>query len=306
MKHDLPRPPPPRRGWGSKSSQVVRFDFPPNSDYLIPTIQVRHDCLVLYNRYEGFRRPDPPPRTQSYSGELTNNARRRLRKAFDIFLQLFPPRVILNEATGRKQLFRAALITLTIPTLKKVSLREGNKKLLQPFLRHLRAPGRAYIWKAEAQSRGQLHYHIVYSHFVHFDEVRSRWNRILKRARLLDDFARRYGHFNPPSTRVESVRKVRRMGAYFEKYLAKQDRNALGEGKVWDCSRGLKVNRFSCDLSGSQLCMIASAATQAKCVLRETEHALIVSGTRLPVSLLNGFYRQLYEAWRKDTLKGLS
>ncbi|RME51996.1 hypothetical protein D6783_06120 [Candidatus Woesearchaeota archaeon] len=269
-------------------------------------MQVRHDCLILFNRYEGFRRPEPPPRERAYSGELSDHARARLRKAFDLFLQLFPPRVIENKATKRKQLFRAALVTLTIPSSKIVSLRQGNRDLLQPFLRHLRAPGRAYIWKAEAQKRGQLHYHIVYSHFAHYDEVRVRWNRILKRKGLLDEFARKHHHFNPPSTRVESVRNVRRMGAYFEKYLAKQEVTNLGEGKVWDCSKGLKVNRFSFDLSSSQLHMITSAAAQAKCVLRETENAIVVAGNRKPLSLLNRFYRTRYEAWRKDTLEGLS
>jgi hypothetical protein len=101
-----------------------------------------------------------------------------------------------------------------------------------------------YVWKAEVQQRGQIHYHITTPKYIHYRDIRDKWNSIQKTAGWLDDYTRLYGGEDPNSTDVHEVRHVKDLSNYLKKEYCKAIQNPVGEGKIWDCSKNLKKHKY--------------------------------------------------------------
>jgi hypothetical protein len=112
-----------------------------------------------------------------------------------------------------------------------------------------------YLWKAEAQRNGNIHFHIVIDRFIHWKVLQYVWNRVLSKTTLIDDFEKKHGHRNPPTIEVHSVKKVQSIRKYLTEYLAKsEDRKRKIEGRRWACSEELsKYDGVEVQLTGVKL-----------------------------------------------------
>jgi hypothetical protein len=239
----------------------------------IPMVQVRSNALV------GYGLPEPPythkrhelKMYKAYSGKVTDGAEKRIHRTVDVFLQRSQERTIWNTVTNQQNQFRLSFCTLTIPDEKEVDGKEAYKGL-KVFIDHFRKPPtrkaiseqlKSYIWKAELQKRGQIHYHLTANSFLNAWEVRRVWNGICFRRGWMEEYRKKYGNTNPNSTDIHAVYKVRDIQAYLGKYLSKSGRVDVSEcggivpifephinGKVWDASKDLKVPRYSYELDG--------------------------------------------------------
>lgn len=215
----------------------------------IPYFQVRHNCLIYYELPEySYRGEKVEFKTKAYSGKVTNGVIKRINKSVDLLIQKSPKRYIFNPVTKKRQPFTLNFITLTVSSIRLISSTEGYVNLLKPFLRKLRVKFKckiSYIWKCELQARGQIHYHLTCNRFVHLGWIRSEWNKLQHKHRYLDHYAKLYKTFDPNSTDVHAVWKVKDIASYLSKYLSKIDSSQALKSKVWDCSQDLKINRFS-------------------------------------------------------------
>jgi hypothetical protein len=160
-----------------------------------------------------------------------------------------------------------------------------------------------YIWKAELQKRGQLHYHITTDRFVGYEEIRAKWNELQYKAGYLESFHRKFGHYNPNGTDVHAVYKeTKDIVGYLKKkimseykkrdYQAKkeqrnenkaiiseytkdlQNKKTIG-GKVWDCSLNLKQSKIAISVDRLTEARIDQAVKQGKVWANNTEHCTI-------------------------------
>jgi hypothetical protein len=198
-------------------------------------------------------------RAKAYSGNMSLSAKMRLRKSFENLLEIAELKHVTvyrrkkgsakDSPTYPIQLrFKLNFITLTLPASQgSISDREILVEMLQPFLRSLRAkcPQVSYIWKAEVQKNGNLHFHITTDKYIDLSWIRSNWNSQCRKLGLLQAFASKFGHSDPNSTDVRSVVNDQEIGAYMAKYISKDesDKRSLGI-KVWDCSRNLKFKEI--------------------------------------------------------------
>ena len=224
-------------------------------------VQVRHNQLVTFDRPEGgFKVPGwrKPPKRRGYSGEITASTAKRISTAVDVFLQVSPIRRIYNPIIQKEQNFQLSFITLTIPQDEPVPASEGHAAL-KIWLQHFKRPWhrrkmseqiKSYLWKAELQERGQLHYHLITNSFLHYGEIRRIWNDCMKSRGWLG------GHRDPNSTDVHSIYRIRDVRRYLSKYIAKQQFQpspaaaesgfpallvpVVLDAKVWGCSEDLK------------------------------------------------------------------
>lgn len=144
--------------------------------------------------------------------------------------------------------FKVNFITLTIPPQADGLVKEKDfKQLINTWLTYQRKYSglNNYVWKVEKHKDNRLHIHILTDTFIHHKRVRYNWNLILLRAGLLEHHYSIHGNYNPPSTEIKSVKKVRNLAAYMVKYLCKSnDKDPLYNGRVWSCSSKLsKVNK---------------------------------------------------------------
>lgn len=253
----------------------------------IPYIQVRSDCLIYYT--VPATRPGrklKPISKKAYSGTMTTGAERRISKAIDILLQKAAPRVIYNSVTKKHHPFTVNFVTLTVSSPDNIGINDGYTKLLKPFLRKIRKFGKvSYIWKAEFQNRGQLHYHLTTNRFMPWQTIRNDWNNIQRKNRYLDSYALKHGHFDANSTDVHAVYKVQNLAAYLRKYMKKPvidpskqipgQAPILETGKVWDCSRDLKIDRFNYIMDSRTDTRLRQGIASGKVKVVELDHCVI-------------------------------
>jgi hypothetical protein len=218
----------------------------------------------------------------AYSGTMCSHAKKRLTKALNLLVAIARPKTAFNPKTGKRFNFRVNFITLTLPCAQRsVSDRDLKTKVFDPFIKSMKRKHglRSYVWRAERQFNGNLHFHLTTDSFLPLSSIRDEWNRFLSRFHFINEFHSNHGHFTPNSTDVHSVHQIANIAAYMVKYMSKSDDDHLAEinakrvklgkppidpskhpfrridgqpewnqpieGKVWDCSSNLK-SKDSC------------------------------------------------------------
>lgn len=162
-------------------------------------------------------------RKDAYSGMMTPGSCKRLSKAISLMCQAYKARWIYNPVTQRMQYHHISYITLTVSSRKNITRSFAQEHLLKHFLQWMRRTlkVKAYVSKAELQEREQIHYHIVTPDFIPYDQIRKKWNALQRKAGLLNEYAKEHGHFNPNSTDIHSIKKIKKIGPYIIKELVK-------------------------------------------------------------------------------------
>lgn len=223
----------------------------------IPYLQLRHSCIIAYSQPEKKIKRSSTKKpfvtksgdvVKTYSGTITTGAKKRLSKAVTLLIQSSKQRYVYNPWLNRKMKFHLNFITLTISSTESLlTANEAHKQLLEPFLLHARRKWKMskYVWKAELQERGQIHYHITTDVYIDLSALRNKWNELQRNAGLLTEFEKKYGHSNPNSTDIHSVKKIKNIESYLIKYISKSSQNEVATtGKIWDCSMSLKKSKY--------------------------------------------------------------
>jgi hypothetical protein len=266
----------------------------------IPHLQVRTASVVVYDL------PEPPYEHRrvicqnKYTGQVSKSTAKRIARTCDILLQLSPPKTVWNPITQKQCTFRLTFLTLTVSAAEAISAKEGYKMGLAPFLDWLRKKGSTeYIWKAELQKRGQLHYHITTNQFIRYDDIKNKWNALQRIAGWTEGFYKREGHYHPNSTDIHAVRNVKRLDLYLAKYMAKGDPSKSIEGKVWGCSRSLMGKRYySTVMEYDNAESIEGQQKKRRATITKLEHCTIIS-TASPVEILTETQKRQYDDWKK-------
>lgn len=228
----------------------------------IPYLQIRSKSAIYYQQPEfGFMRKksilnslakqqaiQTMKESAKYTGTITAGSKKRLTKAVSLLVQSTPTQWLPHPITGQFFSHKLSFVTLTLPNVDKCKdAKYTHKYLLQPMLRILRNKYAmtSYVWKSELQANGTVHYHLTSDVLLSYSQLNEKWNNILRGQDLLNEFRVKYGHDNPNSTDIHSVRKIKDMEAYLVKYVAKESQNQQSLGaKVWDCSQNLKASNY--------------------------------------------------------------
>ncbi len=128
--------------------------------------------------------------SRSAEGSVSKIASRKMGKAIEYLLFLSNPKSATAQLTGKLFNFRIAFITLTLPSKQKHSDNEIKQKLLNSFLLELKDNYKVknYVWRAEKQLNGNIHFHIIVDKFIPWNELRNRWNRITNKLGYVDNY----------------------------------------------------------------------------------------------------------------------
>ena len=193
---------------------------------------------------------------------MTQGTRKRLAKAVTIMSQAIKPKWIANPVDGRTMFHRFSFITLTVANAKNITGREAYDKLFNHFLDWLTRTAfdhrtklqgcKTYIWKAELQKRGQIHYHITTPAFLHYKDIRKKWNELQRKAGLLDEYAKEHKHFDPNSTDIHNTQNVKHADRYILKELGKTI-SALQLEAAWEVKEKVKTGELEPELAEEQI-----------------------------------------------------
>lgn len=274
-------------------------------------MQLRQRSIVIYTdkiytkpKVEEYRfKFNKSESKKPYSGQVTTHSQRRIRKAVQILVQKSNWQQVYNPITMSEFRFKLNFITLTIPDLcTDLTAKESYRLLLKPFIQTMqRVHGmRDYIWKAELQQRGTIHYHITTNTFINYMHIKKRWNKLLDKAGLMEDYKAKHNHSNPNSTDVHKVYNDDNIESYLEKYISKDEKSKSSvNGKVWDCSISLKSNKlFTVDLSPqNELNIIKLDKSSTAKAITSDFFEIIYFNVPCITKILYGYQHQLYNDW---------
>lgn len=279
------------------------------NELIKPMVQIRNQSLVIYNQFVGSKKKSVLQKSgmqlkniKKYTGSVTPGARKRIAKAINLLIASSEKKTVFNPVTNKNFKFQLSFITLTIPDNTSITPKEAHKLLLEPFIKWMRQNHglKNYVWKLELQKRGQIHYHLTSDCFIHYQELRNKWNQLVNRCSLMEDFKGKFGHQNPNSTDIHSVKNIKNLSAYLIKYFTKQEQNSNETpGKIWDCSLALKKgNYYSTELTGDVEFDIYKSQEDKVCEIDFCDRFSIIKFKKVePISI---FPKEVKEAYYKN------
>jgi len=137
-------------------------------------------------------------------GELSKQAKKKLKLSIEYFLMINKPNNGKTGNTGRHFENRIAFITLTLPSKQIHPDNEIKEKCLNQFLIELAKYHKVqnYIWRAEYQKNGNIHFHILVNRFIPWNDIRNRWNRIINKLGYVDRYRKELQEYHKEGFRL--------------------------------------------------------------------------------------------------------
>lgn len=220
-----------------------------NTSYL----QVRKNSIVQYDQSEFSKRKQESilellaeNGKDTYRGEMSIVAQKNLRRKIQIWhsgIEYFNSKVYNPNSYNTKRL---VFLTLTLSASQRHSDQQIKKDILKPFMRILREKYDCanYVWKAESQANGSIHFHIIIDQYIDKKDIAWAWNHCLQKLFYIDRFEQKFKHRNPPSTHIEVVDNLEVAEKYIEKYICKEDKYRRIEGAIWKASKSVNSLKF--------------------------------------------------------------
>lgn len=270
---------------------------------VVPTIdyaQVRWDSVLVYSKWHGAKGQNKERleeiQKKAYQGKVTEGARKRMQKACDILIQC--SRVKMRFRPGKKLFpFRLAFVTLTVPG--QVTDPNNIHPHFKKFTDWLRYRNALYVWKAEYQQRGQIHYHLIINQYIPWQDYRYYWNTQMRKAGQLKEYAQEHGHYNANSVDVRSVHNSKTLVNYLMKYLLKEEKQTDEESKIkmlskwWGASKSLLDARFEYEIGNAEADQLA---TSRDVYVDEEKRFAVFRGNA--ENLLTNYTKKQYNNWK--------
>lgn len=211
---------------------------------------------------------------RQHQGKVSDQARRKIGRAVEYLLFMSNDKYLPETAHGKSYKFKLAFVTLTLPSAQVHADNFIKKEIFNQFLIEAKNKWlvKNYIWRAEKQKNGSIHFHILVDKFIPWSELRDVWNRIINKHgyvdryrdsmrkfhqrgfKLRDDLVKYWPHRaqvkayqkgkakdwqNPNSTDVHSLNYVHSVKNYIIKYITKAEKEQVVAGRMWGCSVSL-------------------------------------------------------------------
>jgi hypothetical protein len=210
---------------------------PPSSKFdtkffITPRLSIHPDQLYLYGQITWVDNKPAPNKLQlanllnNKSGlKLSDKAKKKARRAISYLLHCAKDKKVYNPTFNSWYRFKVNFITLSLSGRQQHSDKELKHHLLNQFLIEAKQKWglKNYVWKAERQRNGNLHWHILSDVYIPWQDLRDVWNRLQAKLGYLQAYRKEYNKDSPNSTDVHSLRNVKNVPAYITKYMIKDN-----------------------------------------------------------------------------------
>lgn len=248
-------------------------------------LQFRKNCIVEYEqaafhveRHLDLLDENLKLSKDSYRGDISPTGRKRINKIVESWVLAIEHNNKNQAKNVIKDYRKLNMITLTLSDTQIHSDEHIKKAMLKPFLRIIRERKVAdnYLWRAEKQENGNIHFHILLDKFIDKDFITDAWNKIQEKVGYLDRFKSKFGRTNAPSTQVESIRNAHDTVKYISKYLTKDSEYGLISGAVWKASKKLStLDYFSVNCNYSEREALELSVKNKDCEVKANDNCTI-------------------------------
>lgn len=239
--------------------------------------------------------------TQGYTGKMSSKAVAKVKKYATNWVTALNAQGGDAFAPLEAQAARLRFVTLTLPASQQHSDNELKRVFNSWFMLVLkrRYDVENYIWRAETQKRGGLHFHVLIDRPVPHKELRAIWNDCLTSLGYIARYkhnqeawhkegfkVRRelFGHWNaaaqlkayktgckegwcnPNTTDIHALENVKNVVAYVVKYVSKNSSSRAVEGRLWGCSDAIReLERFTVQEDSNLMQLLTKAVEDEEC-----------------------------------------
>ena len=144
-------------------------------------------------------------------GLLSTKSNKRVNDIIDWMVLLSKEKTTLNHQLKSFYKWKLNFITLTLPSKQRHSDKVIKSELLNDFLVQLKRKFniKYYFWRAESQSNGNIHFHIITDKFIPWQWCRDKWNHVVNKLDYVKQFEQKHKHNTPNSTDIHSLQNIK-------------------------------------------------------------------------------------------------
>jgi len=149
-----------------------------------------------------------------------------------------------SNVTKAKEKTVVSFNTLTLPTDQKHSDNQIKSVCLNGYLNKLRYHYGTfdYVWRAEPQERGAIHFHMLANIYIDKDFNRQLWCDSLDLLGYVTNYMKKGKVKLPPCTQIEYADRMTDVQRYCAKYTAKVAKGRKIEGRQWFSSSSVTTD----------------------------------------------------------------
>lgn len=279
----------------------------------IPYVSIKPNYLSFYEVPEfRLRRSEKQVDNEKnllethHKGKISKKARQRIENAISWLLTVAERKKFFSKKHNKHFYFKVNFCTLTLASQQVHSDNEIKKTLLNQFLTEVRQKHkvRHYLWKAESQRNGNIHFHVLMDKYIHYSDIRSMWNRIQDKLGYIERYADKTGDFEPPSTEIKSIKHVKNLPRYLAKYCTKESEHRSIQGKQWGLSYSLSHLKAAITVPTNQMMseLKEIANKYYKRVVKYDYSKCIYVPVHRWKKLLSGELYQLFQKYYNDVI----
>lgn len=219
----------PRKKQPHEKRKIVESEthYKPDFD-VVQFFKIAPHYSATYNRILYHTPPDRAyslPKNNRAIGIFSRHSRTRLVSSINWMLFLSQRKWVWSKSDHKGFYFKVNFITLTLSDVQSHTDTYIVTHMLQPFLKWIARSHNAwnYVWKAEAQDNGNIHFHITTNKFIHLSEIRKKWNSLQLKHGYMSRYNAGNKDCNPNSTDVHAVKNETELAMYMGKYFSKND-----------------------------------------------------------------------------------
>src|SRR5690625_31792 len=220
--------------------------------------------------------------------KLSDKAQKRIKHAINWMCYLSKKRNVRRSGGRFLSDFQISFVTLTLPSKQKHSHSVIKSKCLNRFLTVARAKWgiENYVWKAELQKNGNIHFHLTTDKYIPYMAIRREWNAAIAKLGYITEYADKFKNMSfeeyhafrssrgssdrkknkrgfdygnasnwaqPNTTDVHSVKNIKNLAAYMAKYLTKELTHENSTAAEIESAESYKGRLWYCSQSLSKL-----------------------------------------------------
>ena len=178
----------------------------------IQLIKVLPNYCVQYNEYVHSKSGQSLERSlsnlvdNSHKNKMSDKSIKRLFLALDWLLLIAKKKTASNLKANKEFQFKVSMLTLTLPCEQLHSDLYVKKYLLNELLTVIRKKYNLhnYIWKAEKQGNGNIHFHIVIDKYIYYADINRIWNKILDTHGYIEQYRRNQEQLHKDGFKIKS------------------------------------------------------------------------------------------------------
>ena len=115
-----------------------------------------------------------------HQGRISRIAKRKISRAIEYLIYMARSKTVRNPFNGKYFTFKVNFVTLSLASKQIHTDQVIKSNLLDQLLHEAKKRWNVdlYVWRAEKQKNGRIHFHILTDKFIPYNELRNVWNRI--------------------------------------------------------------------------------------------------------------------------------